>query len=182
MNRAIHFLVLHTTATPASWTPERLMQYFLRDLRWSAPGYHIVITPDGLAHSIWPEERLANGIRPFTDPAGRRLSNANSLHVAWIGGLDRRRQPTDNRTAAQITALEETVRGLLTRFPHLAILGHNQIAAKACPCFHVPAFGRQIGLPPANIYTQDRFGLLRRHEGRPVAANPTDCGHRAGLA
>lgn len=43
-------------------------------------------------------------------------------------------------------ALEEYVKDFHNRFPSVKIIGHNQIAAKACPSFDVQKWLKSIGI------------------------------------
>ena len=46
----------------------------------------------------------------------------------------------------QLKALEDYVKDFHRRFPRVRIIGHNEIAAKACPSFDVQAWLRKIGI------------------------------------
>ena len=54
--------------------------------------------------------------------------------------------PKDTRTPGQLKALEDYVKDFHRRFPRVRIIGHNEIAAKACPSFDVQAWLRNIGI------------------------------------
>ena len=63
--------------------------------------------------------------------------------VAWpLTG----KTPKDTRTSTQLKALEDYVKDFHRRFPQVRIIGHNEIAAKACPSFDVQAWLRKIGI------------------------------------
>lgn len=72
--------------------------------------------------------------------------NSVSRHVVYAGGCDRSMKPKDTRTAAQRTALERYVKDFHRRFPDVRIVGHNELAAKACPGFDVQAWLESIGI------------------------------------
>jgi N-acetylmuramoyl-L-alanine amidase len=78
--------------------------------------------------------------------------NANSIHVAWIGGIDKQHpRGIDNRAEKQKMALYDWVAKLKMKYPQAEILGHRDISPdtnhngvvdpweriKACPCFEV---------------------------------------------
>jgi hypothetical protein len=50
--------------------------------------------------------------------------------------------------------MKKYVLDFVYRFPHVKVAGHNQFAAKACPCFDVPVWLRQIGIQENNIYRE----------------------------
>ena len=120
--RRIDNIVIHCTAGPQSQTPAQIIAYHRKTLRWSAPGYHYIIAPDGSVTAAWPEEQVANGVKGH---------NANSLHIAYIGGVDATTgRGLDNRTAAQKGALRKLLAELRGRYPKARILGHRDIASK----------------------------------------------------
>ena len=56
----------------------------------------------------------------------------------YVGGVDRDgKTPKDTRTPEQREALAAYVRDFHRRFPDVRIVGHNELAAKACPSFDV---------------------------------------------
>ena len=50
------------------------------------------------------------------------------------------------RTSWQKKALEKYVKDFHRRFPDVRIVGHNELAAKACPSFDVQRWLKQIGI------------------------------------
>lgn len=158
--RKIDYLVIHTTASPLSWTWETVRRYFLQILRHRVEGYHVVIEPNGLVKRLVDNERIANGIRPFKSN-DIDISNNNSVHIAWIGGIDSRGNGVDNRTALQSANLLDVIRWYVRVYPDIKVLGHNQVANKFCPCFSVPRFLRSFGFDEKNIYTTDNFNVLK---------------------
>ena len=52
----------------------------------------------------------------------------------------------DTRTPAQKEAMKRYVLDFHKRFPGVRIVGHNQLAAKACPSFDVPEWLESIGI------------------------------------
>lgn len=128
--RQINRIVLHATASSTKATAESLVDYFKRVRKWRNPGYHIIIERDGTKVQIHPFNKIANGAKGY---------NSDSIHVAYIGGIDKAGKPTDNRTDQQRQTMAEVVEDLLGLFPHAEVLGHRDLPGvrKACPCFNV---------------------------------------------
>ena len=55
-------------------------------------------------------------------------------------------RPKDTRTPAQLKAMESYVMDFHRRFPRIRIIGHNEVAAKACPSFDVQKWLESIGI------------------------------------
>ena len=126
--RPIDEIVLHCAATPEG------EHFTVADIdRWhrargfSGIGYHYVVYLDGTVHEGRPVARQGAHVK------GR---NARTIGVCYIGGVTASGEPKDTRTAAQKAALDRLLRRLLAEHPGIAtISGHNQHAAKACPCY-----------------------------------------------
>ncbi len=161
--RQIRNLIIHTTASPQAWGWERLSHFFLRDKGWKREGYHVVIEPSGRVVRRIANEGVSNGIKAYADPNGLVFSNRNSVNVSWIGGIlnGDPKKWVDNRTEAQKAALLAVVQWYVREYPSILILGHNQVAAKACPCFSVPNWLAANGIPKANIYPRDNLGIIK---------------------
>lgn len=124
--RKITRIFVHCTASlQATTTKESLLKEF-KNKGWKAPGYHYVVKPDGNIIEMLDESEVANGVKGY---------NANSIHVAWIGGIDyayRKGIKTlvniDNRTGAQKTALFDILTKLKLKYSDAEILGHRDIS------------------------------------------------------
>lgn len=128
--REIKHIVLHCTATPQNTTLASIQRYWKENLKWNSPGYHYLIEPSGLVHTLQPIERPTNGV------AGH---NANSIHISYIGGADASGKGIDNRTPKQVLSMLDLVVSLGARFPKAIILGHKDFPGvkKECPSFDV---------------------------------------------
>lgn len=149
----LQYLVLHCTATPEG------REVTVADIRrwhtspvsvggrgWKQPGYTDIIHLDGTVERIVDNNEDAN-VDPWEITNGATGYNSVSRHVVYSGGMTKdMKAPKDTRTPAQRKAMEEYVRDFHRRFPTVKIIGHNEVAAKACPSFDVQAWLREIGL------------------------------------
>ncbi len=133
--RKIERIFVHCTAGSQKASVNDIMAEFRRK-GWKYPGYHYLITPDGVIHQLLDEEEVSNGVRGF---------NATSINVAYSGGIN----SVDNRTEAQKASLLRLLKELRLRYPKAAIMGHRDISPdkngngivdpweriKDCPCF-----------------------------------------------
>lgn len=128
--RNIDKIIIHCTATP------RGRHVTVADIdRWhrargfNGIGYHYLIYLDGTIHKGRPLEQVG---------AHCRGHNATSIGIAYVGGVEADSMtPADTRTQAQKTALRTLVSSLLKLFPGATVHGHDEFAAKACPCFNI---------------------------------------------
>lgn len=146
------YLVIHCTATPEG------REVSAADIRrmhcsplaaggrgWKQVGYTDLIHLDGRVERLvennedaWVDEwEITNGARGY---------NAVSRHVVYAGGCDKQLKAKDTRTAAQRAALEAYVKDFHAKHPSVRIIGHNEVAAKACPSFDVQKWLKEIGI------------------------------------
>ena len=87
-------------------------------------------------------------VDPWEITNGAKGYNAVSRHVVYVGGVDanNRKKAKDTRTAAQKEALKKYVLDFHKKFPRVKIIGHYQVANKACPSFDVPKWLKEIGI------------------------------------
>lgn len=129
--RHIERIVIHCSATrPDQDVDVRwARRIHVNERGWKDVGYHFFIKRDGT---------IEIG-RPITEVgAHTKGKNATSIGICYAGGLDMNHDPEDNRTQAQIDSMVRLINTLLEEFPDIHdIAGHNEFAAKACPCFDV---------------------------------------------
>lgn len=117
--RKIKYLVVHCTASPQTQKVEDILHYWKVALGWESPGYHVLVAANGFPQMLQDIEKPTNGVKGF---------NANSIHISYIGGVDKDGKALDNRTEAQ----KETIRRCLgiwkKRFPDAKILGHRDFS------------------------------------------------------
>ena len=127
--RKIDKIILHCSATKEGrhFTAEDIDRWH-RARGFAKIGYHHVVYLDGSVHTGRDESLIG---------AHCLGHNATSIGVCYIGGLDTAGNPKDTRTEAQKAALPGLVDNLKARYPNAKVHGHNEFAAKACPCFDV---------------------------------------------
>ena len=140
--RTIKFIVVHCTATPPDATIESIKNYWKTHLGWYNPGYHYIIKRNGEIVNLLPEEKASNGVKGH---------NQNSVHISYIGGIDKNGNPLDNRTDEQKHAMFNKLISLSEKYPDATILGHRDLSPdkngngviepsewiKYCPSFDV---------------------------------------------
>ena len=130
--RAIDKIIWHCAATKEGddITVDTIRRWHVEGRGWSDIGYHYVIALDGAVHAGRPLIRMGAHVAGL---------NRHSIGVCYVGGLDKNGKPKDTRTKAQKKALYDLTATLLQRFPGATVHGHNEFAAKACPCFDASA-------------------------------------------
>lgn len=140
--RAINRLIIHCAATPegkdfssenvSNWHEARKFSYYIdpKSGKRMYVGYHYLIHLDGSIEECRPESVRGCHVSGY---------NANSIGICYIGGVaaDGKNTPKDTRTQAQKEALILMLKRLKAKYPGASIHGHNEFAAKACPCFNV---------------------------------------------
>lgn len=127
--RKINEIIIHCTATPAGRNVSiGEIDRWHRARGFNGIGYHFVIALDGT---------VMKGRDITLAGAHCKGHNANSIGVCYVGGCDASMNPADTRTPAQRTALQRFIRHLRDLYPGATVHGHNEYAAKACPCFNV---------------------------------------------
>ena len=136
--RPITEIIIHCTATRpnAICTVESIRKYH-RSLGWHDIGYHYVVYPDGSVHAGRPVEEVG---------AHCPGHNAQSIGIAYVGGLDADGRPADTRTEAQSLALLHLVQDLMEEHPITSIHGHYEFANRDCPCFDVQQWRKENNL------------------------------------
>lgn len=130
MKRNILYIVVHCTATPPETTIDSIKRYWRENLHWKNPGYHYIIKRSGQIETLLLEDQIANGVKGY---------NRNSVHLSYIGGVDKDNNPVDNRTDAQVHAMFNKLIELSEKYPKAIILGHRDFpgVTKRCPSFDV---------------------------------------------
>ena len=143
VKRSVTLIVVHCTATrvDADFTQKDLLRcHKARGMRMV--GYHFYIRKDGFIWSTRPLEMEGAHCRGY---------NAESVGIAYEGGLDPDGLPADTRTPEQKHSLRVLIRTLKKMFPIRRVCGHRDLSPdrngngvvepsewlKQCPCFDV---------------------------------------------
>ena len=138
--RNIKNIFVHCTASQQTATVQQILREF-KQRGWRTPGYHYIIDPKGILTQLVAEDRISNGVKGY---------NAESINVAYIGGIDANKKPIDNRTTEQKKTLLSILTRLKQKYPEAIIMGHRDISPdknhngivdpweriKECPCFN----------------------------------------------
>ena len=124
----VKYLIVHCSATTEGKDfRAKDIDKWHKQQGWSCIGYHYVIDLDGTTEKGRDESK-----------AGAHClgHNGESLGICYIGGLAKDgKTPKDTRTETQKAALIKLLKELKAKYPKAKIVGHNQFAKKACPCF-----------------------------------------------
>lgn len=138
--RKIERIFIHCTAGNQKATVNDVIKIF-KERGFINPGYHVLITADGKIHQLLPFEKVSNGVKGY---------NSTAINVAYVGGIDAKGEPVDNRTDEQKQSLVRLLKELKGRYPKAEIMGHRDISPdtngngivdpweriKECPCFN----------------------------------------------
>lgn len=150
----LQYLVIHCTATPEGRevTSAAIRHWHTDPVSkggrgWKQVGYTDMIHLDGTVERLVKNNEDAN-VDPWEITNGAKGYNAISRHVVYVGGVDANdvKKARDTRTPAQKDALKRYVLDFHKRFPKVKIIGHCQVANKACPSFDVPKWLKEIGI------------------------------------
>jgi|688.fasta_scaffold351113_2 N-acetylmuramoyl-L-alanine amidase len=133
--RTIKYLVVHCTATPQTTNVESIQRHWRERLGWKANGYHKIVKANGEVITLAQDDAVCNGVAGF---------NSVSLHVSYIGGIDSRGNPLDNRTQGQKDAISQVLHAWKQKYPSAIIQGHRDFLKrgvnwKECPSFNAKA-------------------------------------------
>lgn len=138
MNRSIFKIILHCTATPEGrkTSVEEIVKWH-KARGFRTIGYHYVIHLDGTISQGREENEIG---------AHCKGENSYSIGISYVGGVDKKGKPKDTRTPEQMHAMRILVDQMRGKYPKATVHGHNEFANKACPCFDVAEWIRQIAL------------------------------------
>ena len=149
----LKYLVLHCTATAEGRevTSDEIRAWHTNPVSkggrgWKQVGYTDLIHLDGHVERLVSNNEDVN-VDPWEITNGAAGYNSVSRHVVYAGGVTTDgKTAKDTRTQAQKQAMEAYVKDFHKRFPKVRIIGHGEVAAKACPSFDVQAWLKSIGI------------------------------------
>ena len=125
--RKINKIIVHCSATKeGNNISAATIDQWHKDRGWRGIGYHYVVALDGT---------IEYGRSIYDTGAHVRNHNKGSIGICYIGGLGPSMEPKDTRTQEQKESLLLLLKTLKKMHPAATIHGHNEFAAKACPCF-----------------------------------------------
>lgn len=153
MGKPLKYLVLHCTATPEGRevSSDDIRRWHTSPVSkggrgWKQVGYTDMIHLDGKVERLVGNNEDAM-VDPWEITNGAKGYNSVSRHVVYVGGLaPDAKTPRDTRTGDQLRVMKAYVTSFHRRFPNVRIIGHNEVAAKDCPCFDVQRWLGTIGI------------------------------------
>ena len=135
--KSTDYIIIHCSATKGSANTDiKDVDRWHRALGWRMVGYHFFIKRDGTVQKG----------RDLMDGGAHAVNyNEKSIGICMAGGLkEDGTTPEANYTPAQWSALEGLVKDMAQQFPGAKVIGHNDVAAKACPCFDAKAWWAKL--------------------------------------
>lgn len=153
MAKKLKYLVIHCTATPEG------RDVSAEDIRrwhtsapptgrgWKQVGYTDLFHLDGTVERLVSNNEDEN-VDNWEITNGAAGYNSVSRHIVYAGGVDANNVniARDTRTPAQREAMKRYVIDFHRKHPGVKIVGHNRLAAKACPSFDVSKWLESIGI------------------------------------
>ena len=144
----IDTIMIHCTATPPmrevsvaelnQWhRAQNFEPYVKPDGTKVYAGYHLLVHLDGSYERIRPDDHRGQHC-PKQD------MNNRAVAICYVGGVDINNKPCDTRTDAQKRTLLSLVRTMKARYPGAQVIGHRDIAPKACPSFNAKYEYREV--------------------------------------
>ena len=122
-------IIIHCAATPPNMDIGRKeINEWHVNKGWSGIGYHFVIRRNGKVETGRAVEEIGAHAEGY---------NSVSVGVCLVGGVNDKKIPEANFTPAQWDALTDLLKKLKEKYPKAKIIGHNEVAKKACPSFNV---------------------------------------------
>lgn len=136
-------IVVHCTGEPANAkrNKEYYRKFFFEVQGWKHFGYHAIVYQDGTWERLQPRPIATEDggfITYDTLANGAQGHNWDSLHIAYVGGIDPvTKKPSDTRTQEQKKTLRAIIGVWKIDYKIDIVVGHRDLPGvkKACPCF-----------------------------------------------
>lgn len=143
-------IVIHCLAVRSNWLADRSVAekmqevriWHTRDRGWRDVGYAVLIDRDGQV--AWGRDLDGDGDFIEETGAHARGLNTKGIGIALVGGFGSNENDEfgQNYTAEQELALRDMIENIKARVDLAGgkitrVIGHNEVAAKACPGFNV---------------------------------------------
>jgi N-acetylmuramoyl-L-alanine amidase len=135
ITRKIKQVVYHCTATQPEATVAAILKYWKDNLKWKSPGYHIIVTTNGSWTLLHDFNLPSNGVQGI---------NSSSIHISYIGGINKVGKAKDTRTDEQKAVFEACYHLFKRKLPNATHHGHYEFANKSCPSFMVDSWIKSI--------------------------------------
>lgn len=159
-------IIVHCSATRATWmeassTDDKVAEirrWHVADRGWADIGYNYLIDRDGTVAN--GRDRNGDGVSWNETGAHAKGHNTKAIGICLIGGHGSNENDkfADHFTPEQDRALRNLIADLRAKVGDLKLIGHNEIAAKACPGFDV---GRWFARKPLNTAASDKVTLTQ---------------------
>ena len=149
----LKYLVIHCTATPEgrAVSSDEIRKWHTAPIAqggrgWKQVGYTDMIHLDGRVERLVANNEDAQ-VDPWEVTNGAVGYNQIACHVVYVGGCARDgKTPKDTRTPQQLESMRKYVLDFHSKHPGVRIIGHNEVARKACPSFDVQRWLHAIGI------------------------------------
>ncbi len=141
----VNHIVIHASDTRPDWMEGKrssekvaeIRRWHIQDRGWKDIGYHYIIDRDGTCVMGRRETVIGAGVVGF---------NRGVIHICLIGGNGGNEKDRffEHFTKEQDLALMKRLVAIKLATEIKTVTGHNQHAAKACPCFSVPEYLRGL--------------------------------------
>jgi hypothetical protein len=150
-------IMVHCLDTPKGWRNgqsaiqimKEVTRWHVVERGWSAVAYAMLCTYSG--DTAKGRDLDGDGDVWEETGAGARGWNTNTIHLALQGGKGGSATDKfeDHYTPAQDKWLRETISEIQRLAGReMKVIGHNEVAAKACPCFNVESWWRLASYKP----------------------------------
>lgn len=149
---SLKYLVIHCTASPQGreLTKADIIRFHTAPVNqggrgWSRVGYSEMINLKGELINLRPYNEN-DTVEQNEYTFGAKGLNLVARHIVYVGGCNGKMDPKDTRTPEQKVTLKRYVTEFHKLHPNCKIIGHNEVANKACPSFNVQKWLKTIGI------------------------------------